>query len=148
MLRTVRAALVIGGFWALAWLPVGAALALYAGLRAPQPSDLLYRPVDGRVFLSVWTLWGGISGTVFALLLSAAERRRTLAQLALARTAVWGALGAMSAPALLTALDILRGEAASALYSWRPPVVSLVLSAGLGAACAVTTLVLARRPAR
>ncbi|MDH4045086.1 MAG: hypothetical protein OEW06_11560 [Gemmatimonadota bacterium] len=148
MLRTLRAAIVIGIFWALAWLPVGAALALYAGLSPPQPSDILYRPVDGWLFLSVWTAWGGLSGTAFALLLSAVERRRTLAELSLTRTALWGALGAMSAPAVLTMLDILRGQTASPIYDWRPSLISLALSAMLGAVCGAATLVSARRPTR
>ena len=135
----------IGVVWALAWLPVGGVIVLYAGSRPPRPDDLLYRPVDGSLFLTVWTIWGALSGFVFAMILSRAERRRTLSELSLARTAVWGALGAMLLPALLTALDVARGWASSPLYSWRPAVVSFLLSLVLGAACALGTLVLARR---
>jgi len=145
MLRTLRAIIVIGIVWAAAWLPAGITIALYAGSRPPQPEDFLHRPIDGPLFLTLWALWGGVGGTMFALILNRVERRRTLAQLSLIRTAGWGALGAMTLPALLTGYDILRGWAASPLYSWRPAIVSLILSIGLGAGCAVGTLVLARR---
>jgi hypothetical protein len=148
MLRQLRAALSIGIIWALVWLPIGAAVALYAASEPPRPSDLLHRPVDFGVFLSVWTVWGGLSGTGFSLILAATERRRRLADLSRARTALWGGLGSMSVPAVLTALDWARGSLASSLYDWRPPVVSLLASAALGAACAAATLAFARRPAR
>ncbi len=145
-LRRFRAALSVGIFWGLAWLPIGAALAFYASLSPPRPSDLLYRPVDFRVFLTAWTIWGGLSGLVFALILGAAERRHTLAELSVARTAGWGALGSASVPGLLAGFDVLRGATAGALYDWSPAVVSLIVSAGLGAACAAGTLAVARRP--
>jgi hypothetical protein len=145
LIRLVRAALVIGLVWSLAWLPIGIAVALSAASAPPQPGDLLHRPVEFRAFLTVWTLWGGISGVGFALILSLRERRRTLKDLSPGRTAFWGALGAMSAPTSLTALDMLRGQATSPLYDWRIPLVSILASAALGAACAAGTLLVARR---
>jgi hypothetical protein len=145
MMRHLRAALSIGLLWALAWLPVGAGVALYAGSGPPQPGDLLFRPVAVGPFLSAWTVWGGLSGVGFAVVLGIAERRRGLAQLSLGRLAAWGAVGAMSVPAALVTLDLVRGALRSPLYDWRPPVVSLLVSAGLGAVCAAGTLLLARR---
>ncbi len=146
-MRRLRAAVSIGLLWALGWLPIGAAVAWYAAARPPHPTDLIFRPVDLAVFLPAWTIWGGLSGGGFALVLGAVERRRGLAQLSLGRTAAWGALGSLSVPALLVALDVLRGAARSPLYDWRPALVALAVSAGLGAACAAGTLLLARRPA-
>ena len=148
MLRQLRAILSVATVWALVWLPIGAVVALYATSRPPQPSDLLHRPVEFRVFLSVWTVWGALSGAAFALVLRSAERRRRLAELSLGRTALWGGLGAIAIPALLVALDLLRGSIGSPLYDWRPALVSLVTSAILGASSAAATLALARRPVR
>ncbi|MDH3496492.1 MAG: hypothetical protein OER21_07010 [Gemmatimonadota bacterium] len=53
MFRTLRAVVVIGLVWALAWLPVGLALALYAASRPAHPGDLLHRPIDAPLFLAV-----------------------------------------------------------------------------------------------
>jgi hypothetical protein len=77
--------------------------------------------------------------------LSVLERRRTLGSLSVARTALWGAFGAMSVPTLLTTFDLLQGPATSPLYDWRVPLTSALASATLGAACAAATLLVARR---
>lgn len=130
----------------MAWMPLGLALSLYAGLRAPEPSDIISRPVSLPLFVSVWTVWGGMSGALFALLLGFAERRRTLGNLSRARTAVWGALGCMTLPAALTLVDVLQTPAGLRGYGWRFPLTALAVSAALGAACAAATLALARRP--
>ena len=148
MLRSLRAALAIGAIWALAWLPLGVLVALYAAARPPQPGDFLHRPVAFPVFLAAWTAWGLLSGTGFALILGAAERRRRLGSLTLVRTACWGALGAISAPAVLTVVGLVRRVPASLPHYWRVPLVSIVVSAALGAACAAATLLLARRRPR
>jgi len=142
--RQLRAALVIGGVWALVWLPLGGLVALYAAGSPPRPEDLLYRPVAVPTFLLVWTLWGGLSGTGFAIILGTVERRRTLGQLSIVRASLWGALGAMSVPALLTAVDVARGLPGTPLYDWRVPLVTVLVSATLGGVCAAATLAAAR----
>jgi hypothetical protein len=76
--------------------------------------------------------------------LGIAERRRSLETLSLARIAVWGAVGAMTLPAVLTLGDV-AGSAPG--YGWRFPALALSVSAALGAACAATTVVIARRAA-
>jgi len=146
MLRKLRAALVIAGIWAIVWMPMGLALALYAGSRSPQPTDVLARPVSVPVFVSAWTMWGGMSGALFAFILGLAERRRTLASLSRVRTVAWGAIGCVTLPAVLTVVDALGTPAGLRGYGWRFPVAALAVSAGLGAACAAATLALARRP--
>jgi hypothetical protein len=107
-LRRLRATLIIALTWALVWLPMGFALALYAGSRPPQPSDVISRPVALPAFVTAWTIWGAISGGVFAFVLTVTERRRTIETLSTARTAVWGALGAVALPLVLVALDLVR----------------------------------------
>lgn len=146
MLRKLRAALVIAGIWAIVWMPMGLALALYAGSRSPRPTDLFARPASVPLFVSAWTVWGAMSGALFAFILGLAERRRTLASLSLARTVAWGAIGCMTLPAVLTVVDVLGTPAGLRGYTWRFPLAVLAVSAGLGAACAAATVALARRP--
>jgi hypothetical protein len=148
MLRRFRAALSIALFWALVWLPLGVALGLYAGSRPPQPYDVLGRPVALLNFVTAWTMWGALSGGVFAVVLAAAERRRTIENLSTARTAVWGALGGVALPLLLIVIDMLRTPVGVRGYSWRFPLLVLAVSAALGAGCAAATLGLARRAIR
>lgn len=140
----LRAVLAIGGLWALAWWPVGILVALYAAATPPQPDDLLYRPVEVPVFMLAWTIWGWLSGAGFAVILAIAERRHTLRQVSLGRAALWGAMGAMSAPTVLTIVDLVRLPRAI-FHDWRVPVVSAIASVLLGGACAAATLVAARR---
>jgi hypothetical protein len=82
---------------------------------------------------------------VFAVVLAAAERRRTIQSLSTARTAAWGALGAVALPLILAAIDVARTPVGLLGYSWRFPLLILAVSATLGAACAATTLALAQR---
>ena len=131
--------------WGLAWLPIGIALALYADSQPPQPSDLLARPVSIPFFVAAWTVWGAISGAVFALVLALTERRGTVETLSAARTALHGAIAAVSLPLLLTGIDLVRTSPGLLGYSWRFPLLILIGSAGAGAACATATLRLARR---
>lgn len=145
MSRQLRAAIGIGIVWALAWLPVGAAVAAFANTRPPAPDDLLFRPISLGPFLAAWTLWGGLSGLGFATILAVAEQRRDLGGLAVTRTAAWGGLGAMVVPAGLVAIDVFRGLATSPLYDWQVPAVVVAASAALGSTGAALTLLVARR---
>jgi len=146
VLRKLRAALVIAALWAVVWMPLGLGLALYAGLRSAEPTDVLARPVSVPLFVSAWTVWGALSGALFALILGLAERRRTLGNLSRARTAVWGAIGCVTLPAVLTVIDVLQTPVGLRGYSWGFPLAALSVSAGLGAACAAATVAVARRP--
>ena len=144
-LRRLRAALSIAVIWALVWLPIGLALALYADSRPPQPSDVISRPVSIPFFVTAWTAWGALSGAAFTLVLGFAERRQTIENLSIARTAVWGALGAVALPLILIAIDVIRTPVGLLGYSWRFPLLVLSVSATLGAGCAAATLALGRR---
>lgn len=148
MLRRLRATLTIALLWALVWLPIGLALALYAGSRSPQPSHVISRPVSIPLFVTAWTVWGALSGAAFAVVLALTERRRTIENLSTSRIAIWGALGAVALPLLLTAIDVVRTPVGLRGYSWRFPLLILAVSAALGAACATATLALARRSTR
>ena len=143
--RRLRAAGTIAVMWALVWLPIGLALALYAARHPPDPSNVIARPVDVPWFVAAWTLWGAVSGGVFAVLLALAERRRTLGELSLPRMALWGAVGAATLPTALTLIDVVQAPLSLRLYDWRLGLTGLTVSAVLGGACAAMTLALARR---
>ncbi len=95
-------------------------------------------------FLTLWTLWGALSGAIFAVVLAVAERRHTLVELSFARVAVWGAMGSLALPAALTILDVVRATSPS---EWRFVFIALGIAGALGAGCAAGTLALARRAA-
>jgi len=144
LLRRLRAVLSIAFLWIIAWLPIGLALAVYASSRQPQPSDVLHRPVSVPPFVAACTVWGGLSGAVFALVLGAAERRTTIDRLSSRRTAVWGAVGAMTLPLILVLIDLASTPIGLRGYTWRLPTLVLSVSAAMGACCASATLALAR----
>src|SRR5204863_9308503 len=89
-----------------------------------------------------WTLLGAVSGGVFAIVLMIAERRRSLAELSFTRTALWGAVGSLSLPAAFMVRDAIQS---GVLIEGRLAGLSVVLTAGLGAACAPGTLRIARQ---
>jgi uncharacterized membrane protein YdcZ (DUF606 family) len=127
--------------WAVAWGVSSAFAYFVAGYGGDLPmSDLLVGVVSSvGIFFAIW---GFVSGTVFALAMLVIERRRTLHELTVARTAVWGAIGGLALPALYTAATL------SAPGSQPLPngLTSAILVCGaLGAACAAGSLWVARR---
>jgi len=139
-MRRLRGILVAAIIWAVVWLPLGHAL---PWLRRRPLDQCVYCPPDFVFrFLTIWTLWGALSGAIFAVVLATAERRHTLAELSFGRVAVWGAIGSLALPGALTIADLMR----SALPSdWRFVFTALGIAAALGAGCAAGTLALARR---
>ncbi len=138
--RRLRGILIAAIIWAIVWLPLGLAL---LGLRRRSPGDCVYCPADFVIrFLGIWTLWGALSGAIFAVVLAVAERRRTLAELSFARVAVWGAIGSLALPGALTIADLMQSAFPS---EWRFVLTALGIAAALGAGCAAATLALARR---
>jgi hypothetical protein len=122
------------------WFPLGLAL---PWLRRRPLNQCVYCPPDFVIrFLTIWTLWGALSGAIFAVVLAIAERSHTLAELSFARVAVWGAIGSLALPAGLTIADLVRTAFPS---EWRFVLIALAIAAALGAGCAAGTLALARR---
>jgi hypothetical protein len=105
--------------------------------RSGQRIDLL--SFAWTIFLN-WTLVGAISGAVFAVTLSIAERRKqSLEALSMRRVAVWGAVAGAGLPLLLIPI-----------FSTVPNVLSQVavvvgLNGILGAGSAAASLSVARR---
>lgn len=101
LLRIVRGTLGMGVAWAAAWALVFAALAAIAGLVDPASID----PGEGLIRVgAIGAVFGFVSGTAFAVLLSWTEARRAIRSLSLGRAAVWGALATAIYP-LATVVD-------------------------------------------
>jgi hypothetical protein len=109
-LRHLRAVCVISLLWAIAWLPLGLALALYYSWRysvgTHGPNDV--PPPTIAVSLIFWGLAGAIGGALFATILAITERRKSLKDLSFPRVVAWGALGSIIVPAGSLAADAMR----------------------------------------
>lgn len=144
-MQRVRGVLGTALTWSVVWLPVGVVMALIA-LNAGGNVICLYCPPFWDwfpLFVLSWTMWGAVSGGVFAIVLMIAERRRCMAELSFTRTALWGAVGSLSLPAALMVRDAIHS---GVLIEGRLVLLPVVLIAGLGAACAAGTLRIARQP--
>lgn len=117
----------IGLTWAVAYAAVFLTLGVVISIIDPDSID----PGEsvGLVTLIGATV-GFVSGCISGLVLAAAERNKTLADLSIARMALWGALSAAVWP-FITPVDNMM----------------VVILAPLGAACAAGTLAIARRAA-
>jgi len=140
-LRRVRGVFVTGLLWASVWGVLGCVLVLLQALRwagrivEPSLAQLLLYS------LTFFGLWGAVSGAVFAVALTIAERQRRIEELSMRRVALWGAIGGVTIPALGTALSVVT-EAPRL----KPDLIVLfTITALLGSLCAIATLALARR---
>jgi hypothetical protein len=93
-LRRIRGVIATGITWSIGWCVAFLGIGLFTW---PTLGDL-------PVVAASATFFGFISGVSFALILSVAERRRTLDQLSLWRVALWGFIGTT---ALLLLLSLL-----------------------------------------
>jgi hypothetical protein len=146
ILRRLRGVVLTALVWAVLWLPLGLGMGLYRYLRAPlsdlgTPERIPAFPIISETTL-VWSAWGAVVGTIFALVLLGAERRHTLEELSSTRFAIWGALSAILLPL------------ASMVWFWADDprftvpliaVVILAVTAAVGTACATGMLAVARR---
>jgi len=138
-LRKLRGILGTGLTWAAGWG------ALFGGMWAAlgSPFGAVLEAVAGGAFL------GAFAGGSFAVILSIAERRRTLGELSLRRVALWGGIGGMTLILLLSPLALFRlleaGLPISAMLQFLIP---LGISGALGAGFASGSVALAKREGR
>jgi hypothetical protein len=106
----VRTAVVWGVLWALA------AGLFVIGVEMFGPG----RTIDPlRAFVGVAIFFTGIgawAGGVFALMMAAAERRHSFAELSTARVALWGAAGGVSLPLMILLVNLRAGPADEGLW--------------------------------
>jgi hypothetical protein len=155
LIGRTRAILGIAALWGTAWSIPGLIWLGLGAARGDAPSfDLLSFARD--VVLN-WTVVGAIGGTLFALALRFAERRRTtLASLRMRRVVSWGALGAAALPLVvipiipLIAPDFARQLPAihNLSSAVRQALLAGTVYGALGGNCAGGSLSLARRADR
>ena len=128
ILRRIRGIIGTGLTWAAAWIGLGAGLGALAGF----PLGSLFRLALSN------SVGGFIAGASFALILSLAERKRTLEDLSLKRVAMWGAVGGL----VVTSIPLAFGAPLAFLMG------PLVINGGIGAALASGSVAMAKRADR
>lgn len=102
ILRWLRGFLGLVVTWGITWGAVFALLGLIVGFVDPDSID----PGEGPLRIAwIGAFYGVVSGAVFALLLSVAERRRAITELSAGRAALWGAISAAVFPLLTPVAD-------------------------------------------
>lgn len=99
-LRKLLGVLGIGLCWGIAWSACFASFAFYILIFRPHEIE----PGDGPLPIGVIGLISGcVCGTVFGAIVSFAENRKSLGDLALVRIACWGLLASAALPLLTPA---------------------------------------------
>lgn len=117
----------MGLTWGVGWAIVIFMIGTVISIADPDSIDAGEEP--WRISLLVGTV-GFISGSLFALIFSRAERRKSIRNLSVLRATLWGALGGAALPLLTSMND-------ATLFNTVP----------LGAAFAAATVAIARRAA-
>jgi hypothetical protein len=125
LLRRVRGILGTAFTWAIAWTGLGVGIGALAGIGFGY---LVPMALNGAAA-------GFLAGATFAVILSVAERHRTLQDLSLRRVALWGAVGGL----LLSFIPLAFGVPVPYLLG------PLVINTGIGAGMATGSVVMARR---
>jgi len=128
MLRKLRGIVSIGLTWGTLWGFLMFVTGVIIGIVDPDSIDPGESPV---VIGAILGGMGLVSGALFGILLSVAERRKTIRELSVLRAALWGAVAA-AAPLVLTPA----------------PDGMVVILCPLGAAFAAGSVALARRADR
>ncbi len=102
LLRRIRGILGVSAMWGGLWAVLFAVLFFIIGVFDPDTID----PGETLgLLVTIGATFGLVSGVSFAVLLAAAEGRKTLAELSPLRVALWGALATSVLPLLSPADD-------------------------------------------
>ncbi|MCI0434518.1 MAG: hypothetical protein L0271_12890 [Gemmatimonadetes bacterium] len=101
LFRRVRGALGLAATWGLVWGAIFAILGVIVGIVDPGSIDAGEGPIR---IAGIGAIFGLVSGAVFGVVLSLAERGKSIPELSLKRVALWGALATAVYP-LLTPVD-------------------------------------------
>ena len=127
--------------WGVCFSALQTTILLVMRVTGRFPADLFGPRIVGLAAIRGF-LAGAAAGTLFALALTAAERRRTLSGLSRGRVALWGFLGAAVSPVALVALlnpDLLGRIPVGAM------VTGTLLTGVVGMAISTTIVRVARR---
>ena len=127
LFRKLRGMFGMGLTWGVGWAIVIFIIGSIIGIVDPDSIDAGEEP--WRLAMLVGSV-GFISGSLFGLIFSRAERRKSIKELSVSRATLWGALGGAILPLLTTMND-------HTLFNTVP----------LGAAFAAATVAIARRSA-
>jgi len=127
LLRRLRGMLGMGMTWAVGWAIIMFLIGNIVQVVDPESIDQGEEPWRLALMVSVV---GFISGSVFAMIFSSAERRKRIRDLSVLRSTIWGALGGAALPLLTTMPDTV-----------------LLNTVPLGAIFAASTVAIARRAA-
>jgi len=111
---------------------------IIADILFPEPRiDSPYTPV------SVWAIWGALSGLAFAIVLALAERGRTVGSLSTARMLSWAAFGSALVPVVYWILTQPPAPGFGSIF-WEMMLFTVGTSALLGIVCGIMTLAFMR----
>jgi hypothetical protein len=153
--RRTRAIIGIATLWGTAWSIPGLIWIGLAAARGDAPPFNFLGFI--RDVVLNWTVVGAMGGTLFALTLRFAERRRTtLAALKMRRVVSWGAIGAAAFPLIVIPIvPLVAPELARRLpaihdlsTALRQALLAGTVYGALGGICAAVTLHLAQRADR
>lgn len=145
LMRRLRGAVGMAGVWAAAFAIAGVAGLFPLSLLGVLPPFERIR--FGRLLAETvlgWGLGGAAMGLAFSVVILAAERRRTLADLSSRRLASWGFVAGAVVPMGIATLAELTGRSSIAT-NLRSGVIFAGICGALGAALAVASLRAARR---
>ena len=128
LLRRARGIIGTGLTWAAAWIGLGGLLGAAIGF----PLSSVFRMALSN------SVGGFIAGASFAVILSIAERKHTLADLSLKRVALWGAAGG----AMVTSIPLVFGAPLAFLLG------PVIINGGVGAVLASGSVAMAKRADR
>jgi len=129
--RRIRAALVMGLTWGVAWSGAGAVLARVPGFSSDLPFPLLFAPL------------GFVTGIIFSGILASIEGRRGFDRASLPRFAAWGAASGLLLSGIFVVGAAFRGAALWGEFLVFGPPLAIA-----GAVCAAGSLAVARRAER
>ena len=125
VLQRLRGIVGTGLTWAAAWVGLGAGIGALTGM---ELGFILQIALGNSVS-------GFLAGASFAVILSVAERNRSLEELSLKRVGLWGAAGA----AALSLLPLAYGVPIGYLFT------PILINGGIGAGMAAGSVAMARR---
>lgn len=103
VLHKVRGLLGVGVTWGALWAGIGAGIGLAIGIVRPEVWEWTNPIFEWAAGMG---MYGVVSGFGFGTLLTLREGRKTLSDLSLRRTALWGLLGGAVVPLLFGAAGL------------------------------------------